>query len=103
MSFIRQTTNENCGQAVLAMAYGLSLEEVKQVLPPKFTTPEQMRKAVEKLGKCPRRGVLVYVSNWSLINPKYHWVYNNKKWYDPARGVFKTIGDRYVIKDLIEL
>jgi len=101
MIFVRQPKNSNqCGQACIAMLGNISLDDACLLTGTRGATrTKHLSKALTDLNisHAPRRrrGIptetaLLYVQ--SKDRTKAHWVlWHNKKYYDPAAGVFRKL------------
>ena len=100
VNHIFEPTPLQCGQAVLAMLSGVSVEEIVDMCSNyKETTLKDMKKTLEKLGiKCADKRVevakkeqLPKIAVLSLETPKcWHWsLYFNGVFYDPEYGVLE--------------
>ena len=106
IAYIKQPTEYLCGQAVIAMLAGVSVDEVVSVMQnDKGTSTQELRNALKWYGiKTATNARLKYLGEiklpdcciLSIMLPGYgHWsLYYNGKYYDPEFGVLDKLPEQ---------
>lgn len=112
--YIKQPTNEQCGQACVAMLAGVTVEEVVAVMNNGGGTGKKdIERALNHYGirqaktmtKADNTTVLPRVCILKVLLPKYgHWVlYYDGKYYDPEFGLMEVLHPKARVQFYLEI
>ena len=114
IQYIKQPTNEQCGQACVAMLAGVTVEEVVAVMNNAGGTGKKdIERALNHYGirqvktmtKADNASVLPRVCILKVLLPRYgHWVlYHDGKYYDPEFGLTEALYPKARIQSYLEI